>query len=452
MSYDPSHRNPPRQERSPHATPPTGWPPCRDDDYPDGEHVDSRRAADRRDGYPATAGHRLQGASGEPGDRGYRSAVATDTFPPARNGYGSAPGYGPVGGYPSGGYAGGVNGYADAAGDFIEAANGYAGTVGGYPSAEGDRAAIWSPRGGATAQRQRLRPVIGTRDQRAATRRAWRRIQLLPFRQSIARVSGLGSKATMTRLLAAEAFLGERHQAAADTAVPVRVRELGGNVVWLRPRSTDRLALEFVDYGYHLPPAALTGPVRHIAVFGANIGLLMGDLAGRYPQARLLGVEPDHDNALLARRNLVHLGGRCALEEAAVWYRDETAHPYLGTRCLGPDHRRPGPRERLRGHGGAYRCRRRGEPAGRLHRARAGRLPAGQYRVRVVRDAPARPVDRERALHHDRDPGPLRRGGPPARDPRLPSPVAPAQLGCLRDRHPPPLNSQPAPDRRDTQR
>ena len=167
-------------------------------------------------------------------------------------------------------------------------------------------------------------PVIGTRDQRAATRRAWRRIQSLPFRQSIARVSGLGSKATMARLLAAEAFLGERHRAAADTAVPVRARELGGNVVWLRPRSTDRLALEFVDYGYHLPPAALTGPVRHIAVFGANIGLLMADLAGRYPQARLLGVEPDHDNALLAQRNLAHLGGRCALEEAAVWYRDET--------------------------------------------------------------------------------------------------------------------------------
>jgi hypothetical protein len=128
----------------------------------------------------------------------------------------------------------------------------------------------------------------------------------------------------MTRMLAEEAFLGERHQPAADTAVPVRVRELGGNVAWLRPRSTDRLALEFVGYGHHLPPAGLTGPVRHIAVFGANIGLLTADLAGRYPHARLLGVEADHDNALLARRNLARLGGRCTLEETAVWYRDET--------------------------------------------------------------------------------------------------------------------------------
>jgi hypothetical protein len=165
-------------------------------------------------------------------------------------------------------------------------------------------------------------PAAGTSEN--AARRVWQRIHLLPYRQSIARLSGLGSQVRMTRMLAEEAFLGERHQPAADTAVPVRVRELGGNVAWLRPRSTDRLALEFVGYGHHLPPAGLTGPVRHIAVFGANIGLLTADLAGRYPHARLLGVEADHDNALLARRNLARLGGRCTLEETAVWYRDET--------------------------------------------------------------------------------------------------------------------------------
>ncbi len=271
----------------------------------------SRRKLPRQDAYPATAGHLRQGGSGGPGNHGYRLVLATDT-PPTMDGYGSSAGYG------------GTGGYVRVAGDFTEAAHGYAGTVGGYPSVAGDRDAIWSPRGGATAQRQRLGSVIGARDQRAAARRAWRRIHSLPYRQSIARVSGLGSKAAMTRLLAAEAFLGERYQPAADTAVPVRVRELDGNIAWLRPRSTDRLALEFVDYGHHLPPAALTGPVRHIAVFGANIGLLTADLGGRYPQARLLGVEADRDNALLARRNLAHLGSRCALEETAVWYRDET--------------------------------------------------------------------------------------------------------------------------------
>jgi len=35
-------------------------------------------------------------------------------------------------------------------------------------------------------------------------------------------------------------------------------------------------------------------------------------------------VEPDHDNAVLARHNLARLGERCTLREVAVWYRDET--------------------------------------------------------------------------------------------------------------------------------
>ncbi len=191
MSYDPSHRMPPPQERWPQATPPAGWPSYRDgEDYRDGEHADSRYAADRQDAYAATAGYRrqagYQAAPGGPGGRAYQSALATDTFPPARNGYGSAVGYGSAddygdardghgwtadgygsngysdtadghgyagagggnsygtGGYPGGGYAGGINGYAMAADDFAEAADGYGGTrngyaatgtVGGYPSA-----------------------------------------------------------------------------------------------------------------------------------------------------------------------------------------------------------------------------------------------------------------------------------------------------------------------------
>ena len=186
MSYDPSHRKPPRQERWPNATPPEGWPSYRDGDaYREGEQADSRYGTDRLSAYPATAGYRSQAgyqrASGEPGDRGYRSAVATDTFPPARNGYGSADGYGVAGGYgvadgygagrddfdwgtvgsggsrhgyrdpgngyadPGSGYAGGINGYAGAADDFAgttdgygSSRNGHIGTVDGYPAAAED--------------------------------------------------------------------------------------------------------------------------------------------------------------------------------------------------------------------------------------------------------------------------------------------------------------------------
>jgi hypothetical protein len=132
MSYEPSHRMPPRQERSPQATPPAGWPSYRDDeDYRDGEQAASRYAADRQDAYPATAGYRRQAgyqdASGGPGDRGYQSAVITDTFPPEMNGYGSSVGFGsadfgpadfgPAGGfdardaYGSNSFGGAGNGY-----------------------------------------------------------------------------------------------------------------------------------------------------------------------------------------------------------------------------------------------------------------------------------------------------------------------------------------------------
>lgn len=165
--------------------------------------------------------------------------------------------------------------------------------------------------------------MSSSRDRGAATPIA-RRIHSLPYWHSISRVSGLASKATMTRLVSAEAILGEQPEPTADTAVPVRVRELGGNTVWLRPRSRDRAALEFLHLGHHLPPAGLNRPVRHAAVFGAHIGLLAADLAARYPQARVLGVEADHDNAVLARRNLARFGSRCTLREAAVWHCDET--------------------------------------------------------------------------------------------------------------------------------
>ena len=112
----------------------------------------------------------------------------------------------------------------------------------------------------------------------------------------------------------------------------------------------------------------------------------LADLASRYPQARLLGVETDHDNAVLARRNLAHLADRCILEEAAVWHRDETltlawAPDAWGQAVTGPGDRN-GPDSRHRN--AIYRRRRRREPAGRLQRARARRLPPGQHRVRLA--------------------------------------------------------------------
>jgi FkbM family methyltransferase len=166
--------------------------------------------------------------------------------------------------------------------------------------------------------------VTNSPGERMTVRAVWERARSLRWRaQSVRRVTGLLSKMTMGRLAVAEAFQAELERPTADTAVPVRVKSTDGRVVWLRPRSSDRMAFEFPYHGYHLPPPELTGHIGRIAVFGANIGLLLGDLADRYPHARLLGVEPDRDNATLARRNLAHLGARCTLLETAVWHRAE---------------------------------------------------------------------------------------------------------------------------------
>ena len=157
MSYDPSHRRPPRQERWPSATPAEGWPSYRDGDAYRSEQADSRYEADRQGAYPAAADYPRQAgyrhAAGGPGDWGYPSSVATDTFPPVRNGYATANGYSGAGyGYASAGngYAGTVDGYASPRDDYAEVTDGFDGAAGGYGWAQDGNG--WAEDGGTWAQ------------------------------------------------------------------------------------------------------------------------------------------------------------------------------------------------------------------------------------------------------------------------------------------------------------
>jgi len=111
---------------------------------------------------------------------------------------------------------------------------------------------------------------------------------------------------------------------AGETSVSVRLRSLGGRPVFLRPQTADRYALRatFSDV-FHRPPEQL--PADSIAVIwdlGANIGLTMADFAVRYPEAAIVGVELDPENAALCRQNVRLWGDRCRLIEAAVWAED----------------------------------------------------------------------------------------------------------------------------------
>jgi hypothetical protein len=156
MSYEPSHRRPPRQERWPHATPQEGWPAYqRDDGYQNGDLAQQLQGADRP-GWPA-AGYRGQPGYQQPaarsedrGYRGYRQAGAADNSAGIVNGYGTTNGYAPAGhgwagsvygghpsapdGYPAatGGYPGAADGFDGAADGYYNAPDGYGGVAGGY--------------------------------------------------------------------------------------------------------------------------------------------------------------------------------------------------------------------------------------------------------------------------------------------------------------------------------
>jgi hypothetical protein len=129
MTYDPSHRMPPRQERWPAATPAEGWP-----SYRDGEQDDFGYAA-----QAASAGNRYQP----------QGAVATAAYPAVTNGYGGyagaaddfdgRDGYGRDGyGRDGYGYQGSSVGYAEPQGGYAEPQGGYADARDGYEWAAPD--------------------------------------------------------------------------------------------------------------------------------------------------------------------------------------------------------------------------------------------------------------------------------------------------------------------------
>lgn len=101
----------------------------------------------------------------------------------------------------------------------------------------------------------------------------------------------------------------------------IRIRALGGHSVLLRPATSDAEVLVATFCGqFHLPPSEVAP--RLIWDLGANIGLTMAHMAHVFPNARVIGVEPDAGNADLARRNVAPWRDRCTVVEAAAWFQD----------------------------------------------------------------------------------------------------------------------------------
>jgi FkbM family methyltransferase len=107
--------------------------------------------------------------------------------------------------------------------------------------------------------------------------------------------------------------------------VELRLRQLGGERFRLRAGTADVWALPDTYLPPdHLPPSEVADDERIHLIWdlGANIGSSMAHLAVRYPQARIVGVELDADNAALCRENIAPWADRCELLNAAVWTRD----------------------------------------------------------------------------------------------------------------------------------
>jgi FkbM family methyltransferase len=90
--------------------------------------------------------------------------------------------------------------------------------------------------------------------------------------------------------------------------------------IWLRPGTSDVATFDEVFLGreYDLPFADLAP--RHVLDLGANVGYASVHFATQWPQAAVLAVEPEAENASLLKRNTGPYRRIDALH-AAVWSR-----------------------------------------------------------------------------------------------------------------------------------
>lgn len=103
-------------------------------------------------------------------------------------------------------------------------------------------------------------------------------------------------------------------------AVPLRVRGLGRTLL-CRPRDSDPYSLRQIFVDRELDVALARQP-RVIVDAGANVGYTTALLATRYPEARVVAIEPDGENCRLLRANCAGLRN-VEIIQGALWMRDE---------------------------------------------------------------------------------------------------------------------------------
>ena len=111
-----------------------------------------------------------------------------------------------------------------------------------------------------------------------------------------------------------------------DAPVALHVKSLPDAPLWCRPGTSDaRVLWDTFYHQYHLPPKRMPR-ARCIVDLGANVGYTAAHFAQRYPDARIIAVEMDGDNARMCAQNLAPFGKRCDLIRTAVWSEDGELH------------------------------------------------------------------------------------------------------------------------------
>ncbi len=143
-------------------------------------------------------------------------------------------------------------------------------------------------------------------------------------------IRALGADAQSRRCLASHMFQANLKRAhhgwsammnrmCGTTAVSVQLQSPARMPFSYRPGTTDLLVLEQVllDREYDVEPIAPRS-IEYLVDLGSNIGVTAMLWAQRFPDARLVLVEPDPDNFKLLEQNTATFRDRCLLLNAAV--------------------------------------------------------------------------------------------------------------------------------------
>lgn len=110
----------------------------------------------------------------------------------------------------------------------------------------------------------------------------------------------------------------------------ISVKGASTNPMLVRPGTMDAITLWDVFYEkFHMPMSDLVCNGWIISL-GANVGYATAHLAHQFPNAKIVAVELDRDNAIMAEKNTAQLRDRCHIVNAAVWVTDDEEINYGG--------------------------------------------------------------------------------------------------------------------------